>query len=137
MIMSSAGFREVEHTADCELEVWAPDLPGLFEQAARGMSELTGTRLKAGPRLTRRVQLASDDPESLLVAFLEELRYLGETEGLAFDNFEIIITPGTLTARLGGAPFTGQTKEIKAVTYHKLAVRQTGQGFEANIVFDI
>jgi len=26
------GYREVEHTADWELEVWAADLPGLLEQ---------------------------------------------------------------------------------------------------------
>jgi SHS2 domain-containing protein len=28
-------------------------------------------------------------------------------------------------------------KEIKAVTYHNLAVRQTRNGFEAHIVFDV
>jgi SHS2 domain-containing protein len=39
-----AGYREREHTADWELEVWAPDLPRLLEQAARGMYRLAGLR---------------------------------------------------------------------------------------------
>ena len=31
MIAEMAGYREVEHTADWELEVWATDLAGLLE----------------------------------------------------------------------------------------------------------
>ncbi|MFC2053874.1 archease, partial [Chloroflexota bacterium] len=31
-----AGFREIEHTADWELEVWAPDILELLKQAAIG-----------------------------------------------------------------------------------------------------
>ena len=29
MVGQLAGFRELEHTADWQLEVWAPDLPGV------------------------------------------------------------------------------------------------------------
>ena len=36
------GFREHAHTADWELEVWAPDLPALLEQAAHGMYAISG-----------------------------------------------------------------------------------------------
>ena len=43
-----AGYRELEHTADWELEAWADDLPGLLEQAARGMYALSGVRLDGG-----------------------------------------------------------------------------------------
>ena len=41
------GFREHAHTADWELEVWAPDLPTLLEQAARGMYAISGVQLAA------------------------------------------------------------------------------------------
>ena len=43
-----AGFREKEHTADWELDVWAPDLPALLDQAARGMYWLMGAQLEEG-----------------------------------------------------------------------------------------
>jgi len=132
-----SGFREIAHTADWELQVWAPDLCTLLEQAARGMYELAGIRLKTGPRLDRKIDLQSVDRESLLVGFLAELLYLGEVEGLGFDTFDLSLENKALHAQLNGAPVESQTKEIKAVTYHNLAIRQTESGLEANIVFDV
>lgn len=142
-----AGFREHAHTADWELEVWAPDLPGLLRQAGLGMQALCGVRLKAGPRQTRTLSLDGLDAESLLVHFLSELLWLGEQEKLGFDQFELELSqqddplqpqhPLHLTARLNGAPMAGLDKEIKAVTYHNLAVRQTRNGLVARIVFDV
>jgi SHS2 domain-containing protein len=133
----TAGFREVEHTADWELEVWAPDLPGLLEQAARGMYALTGARLKSAPRFTRTIELQAYDRESLLVAFLDELLFFAEVEGLGFDTFEISVAQNSLRAQVDGAPLQSQSKEIKAVTYHGLAVGETERGLAANIVFDV
>lgn len=132
-----AGFREREHTADWELQVWAPELAALFEQAARGMYALTGTRPQDGPRQERELEVQAEDLEGLLVAFLSELLYLGEIEGLCFEVFEISLGDGILRARLQGAPIASQVKEIKAVTYHNLVVRETERGFEANLVFDV
>ena len=67
MITELVGYREVEHTADWELEVWATDLPGLLEQAARGMAQLSGMRLQVEPRVARSLSLSANDPETLLV----------------------------------------------------------------------
>ena len=69
MMDEAERFRKVEHTADWELEVWAPDLPGLLEQAARGMYSLTSTHLDEKPRISRELELSAPDLESLLVAF--------------------------------------------------------------------
>lgn len=133
----TAGFREVEHTADWELEVWAPDLACLLEQAARGMMALAGIRLKDGPRFHRVITLRGEDPETLLVKFLNELLFLNETEGLAFDTFDISILPGSIEAKIAGASVAHQDKVIKAVTYHNLTIRQTPEGLRVNLVFDV
>jgi len=133
----SAGFLELHHTADWEIAVWAPDLPRLFEQAAIGMYALSGTHLYPEPRITRTLELAAVDTESLLVKFLTELLFIGEQYGLAFDGFELQITGGNLSGRLHGAPMTEQSKEIKAVTYHKLAIQPGPRGLEVRIVFDV
>jgi SHS2 domain-containing protein len=132
-----AGFREIEHTADWALEVWAPDLEELFIQAALGMIWLTQTTLQEAPRQERLVELEAGDIESLLVAFLSELLYLGEIDGLAFERFEITISTNRLRAILHGAPLAQQKKEIKAVTYHNLAVQQSREGYRVTIVFDV
>ena len=134
---TQAGFREVAHTADWEIEVWAPDLCMLIEQAARGMYVLTGTRLASGPRLQRALLLPADDRESLLVGFLTELLYLSEVDGIGFDRFELRLDEESLSASLKGAHIESMQKEIKAVTYHRLSIRETEAGLEANLVFDV
>jgi SHS2 domain-containing protein len=134
---ASSGFREVEHTADWELNVWAPDLAALLAEAACGMYHLTNTRLEQKPRLQRELELEMFDREGLLVDFLTELLYYGETEQIGFDHFGLHLVGRTLQAALEGAPIRSQSKEIKAVTYHKLKVRQTERGLEVNVVFDV
>ena len=131
------GFTEIEHTADWALKVWAPDLSQLFAQAAEGMYWLMETTLRPGPRCERQIELAGGDAESLLVGFLSELLYLGEIEGLGFDQFDVTIEEERLTARVRGAPVAEQKKEIKAVTYHNLQVIQTQRGLAVTIVFDV
>ena len=132
-----AGFREISHTADWQLEVWAPDLTGIFEQAAAGMYALAGIRLQPGPRTHRSLRIERSDPERLLVAFLRELLYLGEQERLAFDQLRLHLIENVLEVDLSGAPIANQDKEIKAVTYHNLVIRSDEQGLSVNIVFDV
>ena len=137
MAAQSSGFREIEHTADWELEVWAPDLAQLLTQVARGMYWLMGACLRDAPRVQREIKFNGIDAESLLVSFLQELLYLFEGEGLGFDQFELSIEDGQGSARLVGAPMESVNKEIKAVTYHNLSIREGRRGLEARLVFDV
>jgi SHS2 domain-containing protein len=131
------GFREIEHTADKELEVWAPDLGMLLEQAARGMYAISGIQIQAGLRQERVFEIHYADDESMLVRFLSELLFLCEESRLAFDAFDLRLNHDTLIAAVYGAPVVEQAKEIKAVTYHNLEVRQNEQGLCVRIVFDV
>ncbi len=134
---SNSGFREIEHTADWELEVWAPSLEELFIQAAKGMSALAGLRLESGPHVERSLLLHAPDSESLLVAFLSELLYITEQTGIGFTGFHLEITNHQLSAKLSGAPLQSLDKEIKAVTYHQLLVSQSEHGYKTRLVFDV
>jgi SHS2 domain-containing protein len=131
------GFREVEHTADWELVVWASDLPGLIEQAARGMNALSGIHLDPNGNIERQLTVHAIDAESILVGFLQELLFIEETEGISFQEFDLHLQPEELTARLTGAKITSISKEIKAVTFHNLKIETTPYGLEARIVFDV
>lgn len=132
-----SGYRELEHTADWELEVWAPDFVTLLEQAARGMYALSGTKIATTRPEIRMLELAAQELEVLLVMFLEELLFLGEVDGLGFDKFDLTLIDGILSAELGGGDLISQEKEIKAVTYHNLEIRETEQGVKVSIVFDV
>jgi|SRR5688572_13316817 SHS2 domain-containing protein len=131
-------FREIDHTADWALEVWAPTLEQLFVEAARGMYALAGAAPGEGARERRPVALTGGDAESLLVGWLQELLYFTESEGLAFDEFHIAsLTPQALAAEAVGAPAAHLEKVIKAVTYHNLAIRPTEFGQSVTLVFDV
>jgi SHS2 domain-containing protein len=130
------GYREIAHTADWGLQVWAPDLLALFETAAKGMYALMDVRLEEGLRVTSQIDLESSDLEGLLVQFLDELLYLGYQK-LAYDRFYLYLDGCHLIGSLHGAPIASLKKEIKAVTYHNLAVVSTSAGYEVSIIFDV
>ncbi len=131
-------FREIEHTADWALEVWAPTLAQLFVEAARGMQSLAGAQAGSGDARELRLVLSALDAEGLLVAWLQELLFYTEADGLVFDAFEIeALTETRLLARVSGRPAGRLDKAIKAVTYHNLAIRPTLDGFRVTLVFDV
>jgi len=132
-----AGHRELEHTADWELEVWGPDMPALIGEAARGMFELMGVEISENARCHRRFELLADDREQLLVSFLGELLFFAETEDLAFDGFLLQVEGTSLVARLEGGSIVARSKEIKAVTFHRLEISETKRGLETSIIFDV
>ena len=132
-----AGFREVPHTADIEIHVWAPDLSALLEQSAIGMYALAGTTLEKEPRETRSFEILYLDRESLIVDFLSELLFYGEDEELGFDIFQITLNHESCNIYIEGAPISNNLKEIKAVTYHGISVEETLHGLAVNIVFDV
>ncbi|OGN92785.1 MAG: hypothetical protein A2Y88_07850 [Chloroflexi bacterium RBG_13_48_10] len=137
-MMPAFGFQEHEHTADWELEVWAPDLPGLLEQSARGMYALSGMQIQDGLRQSNSISLHGEDMEALLVRFLTELLWLEQEQGLGFDDFSIVVDrQNNLHAVLGGSAIKKLEKEIKAVTYHNLAVETNQTGLRVTIVFDV
>lgn len=134
---SASGYREIAHTADWELEIWAPNLLNLLEQAALGMYHLTGIQHFSVPQISHRITLPYFEPEILLIDFLNELLYLAEAESLVFDQFDMQIDGDKLHAKLGGTKIVSMDKEIKAATYHKLAIRETDQCLFANVIFDV
>ena len=130
------GFRELPHTADCAIRVWAPDLPDLFVEAARGMNALAGARLARRPRASRQFLLSAPDEESLLVAFLTELIDAQERAQMGYDEFDLHISTLRLTGSAEGGQLISLSKPIKAATFHNLHIRATVQGVETVIVFD-
>ncbi len=140
------GYREIPHTADWALHVWATDLPGLFLEAAQGMYALAGAQAEEGESLqptsniARRLEVEGTDAESLLVAFLSELLYAQEQENLLLEVSNLQVFPGDpwrLIAMVRPRPLRSLTKAIKAVTFHNLSIRQSKQGYETEIVFDV
>jgi SHS2 domain-containing protein len=138
-MMTVKPFEVVEHMADWALRVNGRSLAQLLIHAAQGMNSLMVANTDS-IQLTEMRQFELDviDAESLLVEWLTELAYWAEMEQLVFCQFELTaVTPIHLSAIVHGGQATELQKHIKAVTYHNLAIIQTGKGLEATIVFDV
>lgn len=148
-------YREIEHTADRALQVWADNLADLFVGASRGMYSLMGDLAGLVPVDWREIRLESLDREALLVDWLNELLFLTEVEGLLFVDWRIesltdvtsaapgdgrlAESPGSmsLVARVGGASEPVTKAHIKAATFHNLKVVHDERGWFTQITFDV
>ena len=136
----SPGYEILEHTADIGIHAWGPTLPHVFEQAAWGLAEILGARASVPIEAAQTTEITAADREALLVAFLNELILLHESEEAVFIDIGFPWFSETgLTAEVcyglleGEAVSTG----VKAATYHRLQIRETDDGFEAQVYLDV
>jgi SHS2 domain-containing protein len=132
----------LEHPADIGLRARGAALAGLFENAATGMMEIAASPAGIQEREQRPIAAEAPDREALLVTFLDEILWLVDGQGWLPARVAVRdIGETAVTATAFGEPRDTSRHEmrliIKAVTYHQLAVRQTGEGWEAEVYFDI
>jgi SHS2 domain-containing protein len=135
-------YKTVDHTADVGIEVEAPDPAGLFRTAALAMLDLMFGGAGASGRNTRRIEVEGEDDAELMVAWLNEILYLCEVEGMVFADFlDIRRGTGTFSAtgagEIRGPDGASPETEIKAATYHGLIVEKRGDRWFGRIIFDV
>jgi SHS2 domain-containing protein len=142
-VANRPSYREIEHTADVGLEVEAPDLKSAFELAAAAMFDmivdLDGVRRTWRKRVD--VPGSKDDLENLIVRWLSELLYVSEAEGVVMCGFEIDrMDDDGISAVVEGEALDRSRHavklEIKAPTYHGLAIEETERGVAVRVIFD-
>ncbi len=141
MAASSAGFALFDHTADTGLRAWGADLATAFAQAARGLSALLVPLEAIREHEARELSVDAPDPESLLVAWLDELLFVFETEQLVFTRFQVALpTPTSLRATAHGERFDPARHRggvlVKAATYHQLEV-DPGPPARLQVILDV
>jgi len=142
MAKFSKPYEVFEHTADVGLHAYGQNLAELFVHAAQGMEDLMVPLGQIKIVTSREITVEGHDAVSLLIAWLNELIFLFDTEYLLLRDFTIdSITTTHLIAHASGEPYDAQRHElssaIKAVTWHEAAVNFTDQGYQARIIFDI
>jgi protein archease len=131
-------FEEIEDTADRAFRVQGRNFAELLENAARAMSSMDRLGLSGDASVVRTIKAEGMDRETLLVNWLNEILYLEQTHGVVYDRFQILESSNLhLHARLDGRQAGGSVSHIKAATFHDLAIKQTPEGLEATIVFDV
>jgi SHS2 domain-containing protein len=134
-------FEILDHTADIAVRAFGQSQAEAYVNAARAMFSQISDLASIQPRLVREVEAEAPDCESLLVAWLNELIYLFDTEQLIFKRFEISsISDTKLAARAWGERVDPHCHEIKvgikSATYHRLKVERT-PAWQVEFVLDI
>ena len=134
-------FEIIDHTADVGIIAYGTDMSQAFANAARALFSLITELDAVEEALSRDIELTAADEESLLVAWLNELIYLFDTEQIIFKRFDIIqFAPTHLKARVYGEKVDRAKHQlktgIKAATYHGLKVEQNDGG-RVQVIFDI
>ena len=124
-----------DHTAEIELQIRAPREEHVFADAADAFGRYVELDSDGAPT-RHELELEAPDRGALLVALLEELIYLADTEGFVPDRTEVRLAPNRLRAVLDGRR-TRIDPIVKAATYHGLRFERNGTGWDALVVFDV
>src|SRR5438067_12387994 len=96
-------YEVFEHTADIGLHAYGSTLAELFIHAAQGMESLMVAPEQIQLQVSRELAAQGHDEVSLLIAWLNELIVLFDTEYLLFCAFEIDdITATSVKGRASG-----------------------------------
>ena len=129
-------YRWVEHTAELELRIDAPTQEAMLADALDAFAELVGGDAE-GERTRHEVVVSAADPAVRLVDWLEELVFLAETEDFVPERLAALeLGAGGLRAEVEGRR-DRPAHLVKAVTYHDLAVEESGDGWHARLVLDV
>ena len=126
--------RFVEHTAELELELESGSAEGVLEEALLAFAELVGQG--DGDPVERPIHIEARDAPSLLAAWLEELVFLSDTEGLVPEGAELELDGLRLHGVVRGR--RGDPRPIvKAVTLHRLRFRRQDGAWQGRVVLDV
>ena len=131
-------FKILERTADLRIRAFGKDKKQVFENLMLGMQ--AGLRPKIiAMQVKTKIEIKSEDLESLLVDFLSEINYLNEVndeiyQKIIFDEF----SDTKIEADLIGKKVKRFGLQIKGVTFHDLDIRKKEDGsWQATVLFDI
>ena len=135
-------YTTFDHTSDLGIEVRATNLEELFINSAQALYDQLLHDYQQDSQFQEKINLQATDQELLLHDFLGELLSVFWSDHKIYTNFQIeklsnihldIIAEGYRSEM----EKLRIRREIKAVTYHQLQIKQTGNNYQAKFVLDI
>ena len=135
-------YETFDHTADVGIRVFGRTVEEVFVNAAYALFDQWTDLKKVRGKISQEISIQGADREDLLVRWLGELLFLGESRGVLFKEFKIRRLDSTsLKAVARGEIFDPSRHrfktEIKAVTYHQVEVKEVDGKWQGRVIFDI
>jgi len=138
---SNKDYEILEHTADIGIRISGKSITEIFWKAIHATVDLLSGGIEIKPRIERGFTTKEENRETALVSVLEEIIYFFEKElflpsvcsvNIVKDRYEI-----NMKGNIVSAEDLKNGTEIKAVTYHRLEIKEIEGGFQATVIFDI
>ena len=135
-------YRVLEHTADVGFEAWGATREEVFANAACALQDLMVDITAIAPREETALRIEGEDAAALLVNWLSHILYLFDAEGRVFHDFKVrLLEDRLLEGAAHGENFDRDRHavklQVKAITYHQLALEPTPEGWRARVFVDI
>lgn len=135
------GFGFFDHTADVGYWIRSGSLEGLFSFGASAFYDLAlSENLAEASGEEAVLSLQAENLVDLFHDWLQRLLFLLDTESVGVQRTRFSLLNETcLIARFQKTPVRREARkvEVKAVTYHQLAVNPVQNGWQARVIFDI
>lgn len=136
----SASSRTIEHVGEWAVEIEADSVGEVFSSLAATVATAAGPPSQEWSDWEA-ISLRARDPESLLIAFANELISLGEVHETAFSELSDLDVrlddECSLSCRMRGRRVHSWLSPLKAATYHGARLRGEDDSWEASILFDV
>ena len=134
-------FREFDHGGDIGIEAWGTDLASMLENATMALFGLV-SRGRVDRDAERTIRVSSASAEDLLVDWLGEVIALSGIHGEVYGAVRIDLTgewfaEGVLLGERADPSKHEFRFDVKAATYHRLAVEKREDGYYGRVIFDL
>lgn len=139
-MQSKQKFIELEHTADIKYEIVGKSLNEIFQNTVLAFSSYISSNEKISKKITKKIIIKSENKESLLYNFIDELIYLLDAENFAISNAKLKISSDgkELSGNLYGDNTKNYSlKHVKSATYAEMFIKKSRNFWKAQIVLDI
>ena len=132
----------LSHTADLGMLIRGNTCEELFRNAGMALLEqlVDNKAAETGKRIE--ISVSGNDPADLMVKWLSEILYLFAGEGLVVTGIYIrSLSQNKISANLSVMEYDNRyheyLREIKAVTYHQIEVKEKRGLWTAKVIFDL
>lgn len=132
-------YELLDHTADLMVKAYGKTLAECFANAGYALFDQTVDLSGICPAETFEIEASGDGPEDLLYAFLSELLFLEDCDGVVLCELNVQLQDSKVRCKGKGETLDRNRhrvkSEIKAVTYHMLSVNIDEPS--VTVIFDV
>jgi len=132
-------------TSDSAFTAYGKSLNDVFCNAALALFETITNTKEIEAKEKRKIEVSGYDLKSLMYAWLSELLFISSSEHFVFSKFEVDIKKEGENFLLNGECLGEKIDmkkheiktEVKAITYHKMEIKEKDNMWKAQVIVDI